>query len=90
VTLSLYSTPEVVARGQLLDNSEGKFLGNIVIPVVALTHQKPVDQFFKLTSKTANTKDNVTGEIHLKLQYTTITVQSFQIVLLIVSEKSWS
>jgi len=69
--ISVLGTNEILKRGQPVDNSEVMFIGQILIPVTSLIHQNPVDQWFKLSSNKLDSKD-ITGEIHLKLQYTKI------------------
>ncbi len=77
--ITLFATNETITKGQPVDNSEGKFLSQIVIPVTSLLNQQPIDQWFKLTTSSKMPNKEVTGEIHLKLQYTNITVHHLSV-----------
>lgn len=74
LVVSVLGTSQITVGDEPIDNREGKFLGHLVIPVVALAHQKPVDQWFKLAwNDPKEVSDR--GEAHVKLQYTATTTQ---------------
>jgi len=66
LVISLWSLNQPITNEDSKNATE-TFLGQLTVPVIALAHQKPVDQWFRLQDIRGNT---VNGEVHLKLQYT--------------------
>ena len=82
----MFGTNEGFETGQQVDNREGRLVGQVVIPVLSLFNQRPVDTWFRLVNPKLPRQEP--GEIHLKLQYTPMTVNTSLIHhLLINSEK---
>ncbi len=66
------SLSNAITRAFRVDNTDAKLMGQLTIPVIALIHSKPVDQWFRLNG------ENIAefhGEVHVKLHYTTTTVR---------------
>jgi len=91
LTTCTYSSPPIHHNGNdstsppppYIDNTRGTILGKLSIPIIALTHQKPIDQWLKLSiTQDSPSRDLIIpGELHLKLQYNTtvkkVTVDDF-------------